>query len=63
MLAAWVRFLERERPEQMCLWLGYIQHRHAPGSPGATAFYAMTDSFVAQLDTLGATYVTPRTTG
>jgi len=33
----------------------YIQHKHAPGTPVANAFYAMMDKYLAQLDALGAT--------
>ena len=33
----------------------YIQHKHAPGTPVANAFYAMMDKYFAQLDALGAT--------
>jgi phosphonoacetate hydrolase len=32
----------------------YIQHKHAPGSAAANAFYAMMDGYLAQLDALGA---------
>ena len=28
----------------------YIQHKHAPGTEGANAFYAMMDGYLAQLD-------------
>jgi phosphonoacetate hydrolase len=31
----------------------YIQHKHAPGTPGADDFYAMMDGYLAQLDALG----------
>ena len=33
----------------------YIQHKHAPGSPVANAFYAMMDGYLAKLDAMGAT--------
>lgn len=57
-LAAGVRILGRERPDLMYLSLtDYIQHKHAPGSPVATDFYAMMDSYFAQLDALGAVVV------
>lgn len=57
-LAAGVRILERERPDLMYLSLtDYIQHKHAPGSPVATAFYEMMDTYFARLDALGATVV------
>src|SRR5205085_8792911 len=32
----------------------YIQHKFAPGTAGANAFYAMMDSYLAKLDRLGA---------
>lgn len=35
----------------------YIQHKHAPGTPVADAFYAMMDRYLADLDALGATVV------
>lgn len=31
----------------------YIQHKHAPGTPGANAFYAMMDRHLGELDALG----------
>jgi phosphonoacetate hydrolase len=54
--AAGVRLMERPvgRPELMYLsTTDYIQHKHAPGTPGANAFYAMMDDHLAQLDALG----------
>ncbi len=35
----------------------YIQHKHAPGTPVANAFYAMLDGYLAQLDAAGALIV------
>jgi len=32
----------------------YIQHKCAPGTPGANAFYAMLDRYLGQLDEIGA---------
>ena len=32
----------------------YIQHKHAPGTEGAQAFYAMMDRYWARLDAMGA---------
>ena len=53
--AAGVKLMERERPDIMYLsTTDYVQHKHAPGSPGANAFYAMMDRYWAQLDELGA---------
>jgi phosphonoacetate hydrolase len=31
----------------------YIQHKHAPGTAGANAFYAMMDRYLGQLDAMG----------
>ncbi len=31
----------------------YVQHKHAPGTPGANAFYAMMDGYLARLDEMG----------
>ena len=31
----------------------YVQHKHAPGTPDATAFYAMMDRYLGELDELG----------
>jgi phosphonoacetate hydrolase len=57
-LAAGVRLLEQRRPDLMYLSLtDYIQHKHAPGSETANAFYAMVDGYAAQLDALGAIVV------
>jgi phosphonoacetate hydrolase len=33
----------------------YVQHKHAPGTPEANAFYAMMSGYLAQLEALGAT--------
>ena len=53
--AAGVKLMQRERPDLMYLsTTDYIQHKFAPGSDGANAFYAMMDSYWAQLDELGA---------
>ena len=54
--AAGVKLMETERPDLMYLsTTDYIQHKFAPGSDGANSFYAMMDSYWAQLDALGAT--------
>jgi phosphonoacetate hydrolase len=54
--AAGVKLLERHRPDVMYLsTTDYIQHKHAPGTPEANAFYRMMDGYLAQLDALGAT--------
>jgi len=53
--AAGVSILERERPDLMYLsTTDYVQHKHAPGTPQANAFYAMMSGYLAQLDALGA---------
>jgi len=55
-LAAGVKLLERQPWDLMYLsTTDYIQHKHAPGTPEANAFYAMMDGYLARLDALGAT--------
>lgn len=55
---AGVKLMERERPDLMYLsTTDYIQHKAAPGTPVANAFYAMMDRHLARLDALGATVV------
>ncbi len=52
--AAGVKIMERDRPDLMYLsTTDYVQHKHAPGSDGANAFYAMMDRYWAQLDAMG----------
>jgi phosphonoacetate hydrolase len=52
--AAGVKLMERDRPDVMYLsTTDYIQHKHAPGTPVANAFYAMMDGYLAQLDKMG----------
>ena len=54
--AAGVKLLERSRPDLIYLsTTDYVQHKHAPGSAEANAFYAMMDRYWADLDRLGAT--------
>ena len=54
--AAGVKLMARDRPDVMYLsTTDYVQHKHAPGTPAANAFYAMMDGYLAQLDALGAT--------
>jgi phosphonoacetate hydrolase len=56
--AAGVKLMESRRPDVMYLsTTDYIQHKHAPGSDGANAFYAMMDGYLAKLDALGAVLV------
>ncbi|MGI9316921.1 MAG: phosphonoacetate hydrolase [bacterium] len=53
--AAGVKIMESVRPDIMYLsTTDYIQHKFAPGSEGANAFYAMMDHYWSQLDALGA---------
>jgi phosphonoacetate hydrolase len=54
--AAGVRLLESQRPDITYLsTTDYVQHKHAPGTPEADAFYHMMDGYLARLDALGAT--------
>jgi phosphonoacetate hydrolase len=56
--AAGVKLLETRRPDLMYLsTTDYVQHKCAPGTPEANAFYAMMDGYLAQLDALGAVIV------
>ncbi|HEV8501088.1 MAG TPA: phosphonoacetate hydrolase [Casimicrobiaceae bacterium] len=53
--AAGVALMRRERPDLMYLsTTDYVQHKHAPGTPEANAFYAMMSGYLAELDRLGA---------
>jgi phosphonoacetate hydrolase len=53
--AAGVRLMERDRPDIMYLsTTDYVQHKHAPGTPAADAFYRMMDGYLSRLDALGA---------
>jgi phosphonoacetate hydrolase len=52
--AAGVKLMQTRRPDVMYLsTTDYIQHKHAPGTAGANAFYTMMDGYLAQLDALG----------
>ena len=52
--AAGVKIMERDRPDIMYLsTTDYIQHKHAPGTPAANAFYEMMDGYLAKLDEMG----------
>jgi len=54
-LAAGLELLRREHPDVMYLSLtDYIQHKHAPGTPAASAFYAMLDRYFDAFDRAGA---------
>ncbi len=53
--AAGVELMKTMRPDLMYLsTTDYIQHKHAPGTPVANAFYAMMDRYLGELDELGA---------
>ena len=44
----------QQRPDMMYLsTTDYIQHKHAPGTVGANAFYKMMDSYLGTLDEMG----------
>ncbi|SIT44265.1 Phosphonoacetate hydrolase [Paraburkholderia piptadeniae] len=52
--AAGVRLARTRKLDLMYLsTTDYIQHKWAPGTEGANAFYAMMDGYLAQLDALG----------
>jgi phosphonoacetate hydrolase len=52
--AAGVRLAQTARPDVMYLsTTDYVQHKHAPGTAGADAFYAMMDGYLGQLDEMG----------
>jgi phosphonoacetate hydrolase len=52
--AAGVKLMQARRPDVMYLsTTDYIQHKHAPGTPGANDFYAMMDRYLGELDALG----------
>ncbi len=56
--AAGVKLLNTRRPDVMYLTTtDFIQHKHAPGSDEANAFYAMFDRYLGELDARGATIV------
>ncbi|MDP2066049.1 MAG: phosphonoacetate hydrolase [Burkholderiaceae bacterium] len=52
--AAGVKLMQTRRPDVMYLsTTDYIQHKHAPGTDGANAFYRMMDGYLAQLEAMG----------
>ena len=54
--AAGVKLMRRDRPDLMYLsTTDYVQHKEAPGTPAANAFYAMIDRYLGDLDAAGAT--------
>jgi phosphonoacetate hydrolase len=57
-MAAGVSILKHESPDLMYLsTTDYVQHKAAPGSEMANAFYAMMDRYVGELDAAGAVLV------
>ena len=57
-MAAGLRLLERERPLLTYLsTTDYVQHKHAPGSGAANAFYAMLDRYLGRMHKLGVIIV------
>ena len=56
--AAGVKLLAEFKPDLMYLTTtDYVQHKHAPGTTEANAFYAMFDRYLGQLDAMGAAIV------
>jgi phosphonoacetate hydrolase len=56
--AAGPKLMERMRPDLMYLsTTDYIQHKYAPDTPGANAFYVMMDRYIGELDAAGAVIV------
>src|SRR5678815_3411935 len=57
--AAGVELMSHERrPDVMYLsTTDYVQHKHAPGTDGADAFYRMMDGYLGKLDAMGCTIV------
>ncbi len=56
--AAGAKLMARMRPDLMYLsTTDYIQHKYAPDTPGANAFYVMMDRYLGELDEAGAVIV------
>ena len=52
--ASGVQLMQRQRPDVMYLsTTDYVQHKHAPGTDDANAFYSMMDGYLGQLDAMG----------
>ena len=52
--AAGLQLMQRQRPDVMYLsTTDYVQHKHAPGTDGANAFYTMMDGYMGKLDAMG----------
>ena len=53
--AAGTMLMRTERPDLMYLsTTDYVQHKHAPGTADANAFYAIMDRYLGELDAMGA---------
>lgn len=56
--AAGVKIMQKHKPDVMYLsTTDYVQHKHAPGTEGANAFYRMMDGYMQQLEDLGCVIV------
>lgn len=56
--AAGVKLMQKRKPDVMYLsTTDYVQHKHAPGTDGANAFYRMMDGYLDQLESLGCVIV------
>ena len=56
--AAGVKIMQKYKPDVMYLsTTDYVQHKHAPGTVGANAFYQMMDGYLDQLEALGCVIV------
>lgn len=54
--AAGVKLMQTQRPDLMYLsTTDYVQHKHAPGTAEANAFYAMMDRYLGELEPYGCT--------
>ena len=52
--AAGVKIMQTIKPDVMYLsTTDYVQHKHAPGTDGANAFYRMMDGYLGQLEVMG----------
>ena len=52
--AAGVQLMRERRPDLLYLsTTDYVQHKHAPGTRAANAFYAMMDRYLGQLEAMG----------
>jgi len=53
--AAGAKLMATRRPDLLYLsTTDYIQHKHAPGTPMANAFYSMMDRYLREIDAMGA---------